>query len=87
MTCVNANEDSIHHPYYSTESRIATGVMALVAIVGTVEIFWFKSRVDRPGSVTYLWVIIDLAILCYVISQICEPFSKNENSLMYFLGY
>ena len=76
MTCADADKYSIHHPYYSTESRIATGVMALVAIVGTVEIFWFKSRKNRPGSVTYLWIIIDLAVLAYGISQLCEPFSS-----------
>ena len=83
MSCSDASVDSIKHPYKSLESKIAAGIMAVIAIYGTVLIFCYRSRANRPCSVTFLWIIIDLAVLSYVISQSTVPFITRISGFVY----
>ena len=85
--CEDATLDQLKHPLNSIESRIATGVMAMFAIIGTVDIFLFKERKDRPWIVTYLWIIIDLAITSYLVSQFFEPFAYGEPGIVFSIGF
>ena len=77
MKCIEATPDTIKHPYTSIESRIAAGVMGLLAIYGTIVIFCYRKSADRPCSVTFLWIIIDLAIVLYIISQTLVPLADD----------
>ena len=87
MSCYDATKDSYRHPYGSTENMIAYGVMAILAIVGTVIIFGYRERVNRPCIVTYLWIIIDLAILSYIVSLAVMPFMTDSENFAFEVGY
>lgn len=89
MSCINASKGSLRHPYTSLESKIAAGVMCTLAIFGTVLIFCYRSRVNRPCSVTFLWIIIDLAILSYVVSLSVAQHvtTHNKDNSIYELGF
>ena len=61
-------KQDISHPYYGKESQVAVVVMGIIAIIGTFMNFCKSKSKDRPYIVTYIWLLIDLAVTLYIVS-------------------
>ena len=94
MTGCNTNSIvGIVHPVNTLENKICVAIMAVIAIFATIKLFCFQNSATRPFSVTFIWIVIDLAIFTYFIAIMTtivivkHPGEAHKKSWVYWTGY